>query len=496
MRSRNVVVVAAGVVLLGAVGWYVLSSRGGPDMQIETVTVDRGDIVRSIATSGTVSPLVTVEVGSQVSGTISQLFADFNSPVKADQVVAQIDPKAFEQRVTQAKADLSVAEANIDVQKANIAKTQAKLKEAERALERNQTLKEQGNVSAAALDTALATRDSAVADVATAKAQLRTAEATLVQRQAALSSAQIDLSYTKIKSPIDGIVIERTVDVGQTVAASMTTPIFFKIAQDLRNIQIEASVDEADIGNVKDGDITNFTVDAYPDRKFEGKVTQVRLAPTEEGAVVTYTVIISADNPRQLLLPGMTANVEIITGKRENVLRVRNEALRFRAPAAWTPADAPRGGGAFAPAGPRPGNGAGNANRGNAILSQLPFEITPEQRTAIQDDLRKEMQAAAAGGGFRGGDLDRDAMRKQMEQRIESVMARHLTDEQMAKFHTFQDQRSHETVTEVWVKLPGEEPQRRMARLGITDNRYTEIVGGPLKEGDTVISRVTERTDG
>jgi HlyD family secretion protein len=247
---------------------------------------------------------------------------------------------------------------------------------------------------------------------------------------------------------------------------------------------------------VKDGDITNFTVDAYPDRKFEGKVTQVRLAPTEEGAVVTYTVIISADNPRQLLLPGMTANVEIITGKRENVLRVRNEALRFRAPAAWTPADAPRGGGAFAPAGPRPGNGAGNANRGNAILSQLPFEITPEQRTAIQDDLRKEMQAAAAGGGFRGGDLDRDAMRKQMEQRIESVMARHLTDEQMAKFHTFQDQRSHETVTEVWVKLPGEEPQRRMARLGITDNRYTEIVGGPLKEGDTVISRVTERTDG
>ena len=495
MRSRNVVVGAACVVLLGAVGWYVLSSRGGPDLQIDTVTVDRGDIVRSIATSGTVSPLVTVEVGSQVSGTISQLFADYNSPVQAGQTVAQIDPKAFEQRVTQAKADLSVAEANIDVQKANIAKAQAKLKEAERALDRSQQLREQGNVSAAALDTAEATRDSALADLATAKAQLRTAEATLVQRQAALSSAQIDLGYTKIKSPIDGIVIERAVDVGQTVAAQMTTPLFFKIAQDLKNIQIEASVDEADIGNVKDGDPTTFTVDAYPDRKFQGKVTQVRLAPTEEGAVVTYTVIISADNPGQLLLPGMTANVEIVTGKRENVLRVRNEALRFRAPAAWTSADAPRGGGAFTPPGPGAGPGAGNGNRGNAILSQLPFEITPAQRTAIQEDLRSTMQAAFA-GGFRDGDMDRDAMRKQMEQRIESVMARHLTDEQMVKFRAFQEQRSHETVAEVWVKLPGEEPQRRMARLGITDNRYTEVVGGPLKEGDTLISRVTERTDG
>jgi len=501
MQSRKIAVIAACVVLLGAAGRYFMSSRGGPETQIETVTVDRGDIVRSIATSGTVSPLVTVEVGSQVSGTISNIYADYNSPVKEGQIVAQIDPQSFEQRVTQAKADLSVAEANIDVQKANIAKAEAKLKEAERALERNKKLHEQGNVSASALDTAQATYDSAVADLATAKAQLRTAEATLVQRQAALSSAEIDLGYTEIKSPIDGIVIERAVDVGQTVAAQMTTPLFFKIAQDLKKIQIEASVDEADIGNIKQGDTTSFTVDAYPDRKFEGAVTQVRLAPTEEGSVVTYTVIISADNPNQLLLPGMTANVEIVTGKRENVLRIRNEALRFRAPDDWlAAADKPQGGGLGGGFGPPRGAPGANGNRGAMILNQLPFEITDEQRKAIQEDLRKELQAAFAGnfGGPGGprGDFDRDAMRKQMEQRIDSVMSRHLNDEQLAQFRAFQEQRSRETVTQVWVKSPGEEPQHRMVRLGITDNRYTEIVGGQLKEGDTVISRVTERADG
>ena len=498
MLTRKVGLIAAGALVVAAAAWFVFSPSHGTKEDIETVTVDRGDIVRSIATSGTVSPLVTVEVGSQVSGLVSALYADFNSPVKAGQIVAQIDPKQFEQRVTQAKADLSVAEANIDVQKANITKADAKLNQLKRELDRNKKLREQGNVSISALDTAQANYDAAVADVETSKAQLRTAQATLIQRQAALSNAQIDLGYTEIKSPIDGIVIERAVDVGQTVAATMQAPVLFRIAQDLSKIQIEASVDEADIGGVKNGDVTNFTVDAYPERKFQGKVTQVRLAPEESQSVVTYTVIISADNPSQVLLPGMTANVEIITGKRSNVLRLKNEALRFRAPDSWTggeanarPAGFP-GPGGF---GPRP-NGQRPANFGGAnnMLNDLPFKLTDEQRDSIQKAMAAQFESMRGSFG-NGGSFDPQAMRAQMQQRIEDVMSRYLTDDQFKQFKEFQAERASETTTNVWVIDADGKPQREFARLGITDNRYTEIAGGPLKEGDKVVSRVTQTSE-
>ena len=321
-------------VIIGAIlvsGYlYFYQDDSEPIITIETAIVERGDINRGVATSGSVRALVTVEVGSQLSGQIVELNVDFNSAVTAGQLIARIDPKTFESRVQQSEADLKVAKATIQVKQAGITRTEANLRRAELDFNRQKTLLQKGTVSETTMDAARAEYESTKAEVEMAKAELDNARAAAKQRKAALDSAAIDLERTFIRSPIDGVVIERSVDVGQTVAASLSSPVLFKIAQDLREIQIEANVDEADIGNVKKGNSTSFTVDAYPDEEFTGSVGQVRLSPTELQNVVTYTVIITAMNPDMKLLPGMTANVEIVTGIRQNVLRVANEALRFR----------------------------------------------------------------------------------------------------------------------------------------------------------------------
>ncbi len=305
-------------------------SNGGQSPQIETTQLDTGDITRAVATSGAVRPLITVEVGSQLSGQLAEIFVDFNSEVKAGDVIALIDAKTFESRVVQNSADLKVARSNVIVQRAAIDRAKANLRKARLEYERAEPLAKAGTLSASDFDTALAGFESAKADLTMAEAQLENALANEEQRQASLESAEIDLERTKIRSPIDGVVIERAVDQGQTVAASFSAPVLFRIAQDLTKIQIEANVDEADIGNVTEGNDAAFTVDAFPDMEFSGRVEQVRLAPNETNNVVTYTVIITADNPDLKLLPGMTAIVEIITGKAENVLRVSNDALRFK----------------------------------------------------------------------------------------------------------------------------------------------------------------------
>ena len=305
------------------------NGSGSSAVRIETAEIDRGDIIRSVATSGAVRPLITVEVGSQLSGQLAEIYADFNTEVVKDQVIALIDAQTFETRVLQSQADLKVAESNIVVQQAGVTRARANLRRAQLEYERAEPLRDKGTLSASEYDTSLANFESAKADLTMAQAQLQNARSALEQRKASLESAQIDLERTKIRSPIDGVVIERAVDQGQTVAASLSSPILFQIAQDLREIQIEANVDEADIGNVRDGNQVTFSVDAYPDREFSGVVNQVRLAPVEQNNVVTYTVIITADNPELKLLPGMTAIVEIVTGTSEDVLRVANEALRF-----------------------------------------------------------------------------------------------------------------------------------------------------------------------
>ncbi|MCU0841998.1 MAG: efflux RND transporter periplasmic adaptor subunit [Thiobacillaceae bacterium] len=306
--------------------------------------VEQGTLSAAVSASGTLGALVTVQVGSQVSGQIAELQADFNTPVRRGQVIARLDPEAFETRVAQAQADLRAAESaaqvargNLVVRQTEVAKAKIALDDAARNLARKRTLVAQQFLSPAELDTAQAARDTAAeqvrlaeADVAVTRAQVGNAEAIVAQRQAALRQAQVELAHTVIRSPVDGTVIQRSVDVGQTVAASLQAPVLFTIAQDLRQMEVNIAVDEADVGRVRVGQKVRFTVDAYPGERFGGEVTQIRKAPQTVNNVVTYSVMAAAANPDGKLLPGMTANARILTEERDGVLKVPNEALRFR----------------------------------------------------------------------------------------------------------------------------------------------------------------------
>jgi len=314
----------------GWVFWHRQQENVNSAFDIQTLAVQIGEIRRLVSTSGTVKTLVTVLVSSQLSGQITELYADFNSEVKAKAVIARLDPRTYETKVHEAQAVVAVAEASVALQEASLEKAKVTLANAEREFKRNQSLQTKGSVSESLFDSTQAAYRTAQAEINMAQAQLANAKATLQQRKASLASAQIDLERTFIRSPIDGIVIERAVDVGQTVAASLSAPTLFTIAQDLRKVQINAQVDEADIGQVSLTSQVSFTVDAYPAQKFDGKIEQIRLAPTEAQSVVTYTVVIAAENPQKRLLPGMTANVEIVVAERHGVLTVPNEALRFR----------------------------------------------------------------------------------------------------------------------------------------------------------------------
>lgn len=305
------------LLLIGAGAWYWFNG-GPPPVQYKTALVDRGPITAIVTATGTVNPVVSVLVGSQVSGKIAKLFVDFNSVVTQGQPLAQIDQLPFQSRVNQARAVVKSARGNV---------AKAKNLAAQRKLERNRmaTLRKQAFVSQADLDLANTNYRDAVANVEVMQAQLD-------QAQATLASAELDLGYTTIYSPVNGIVVSRTVDIGQTVVASFQTPTLFVIAQDLMKMQVNANVSESDIGGVAEGKTASFRVDAYPKHFFDGTVTQVRNAPISVQNVVTYDVVITVDNKDLKLKPGMTANVTIVTAKKESPLRVPNGALRFRMP--------------------------------------------------------------------------------------------------------------------------------------------------------------------
>jgi HlyD family secretion protein len=432
------------VVIAGAItGGYLYTQGIGARPAFRTVAVSRGPLTAAVSATGTLNAVITVQVGSQVSGQVKELFADFNSLVKKDQVIARIDPDTFEAKVNQTKAQVDAARASVLNQQAAVEKTRADLDNARaalaaaraqtaksqvtvvdsnRTLGRNRDLRQRGLIAQADEDTAQATYDSAVAQleasraqeraqgsaVTAAEAQLRVAEAMLknavaqvAQNVAAQRQAQVDLDHTFIRAPVDGVVVGRTVDVGQTVAASLQAPTLFTIAQDLRNMQVDTNVDEADVGRVKVGQATTFTVDSFPGRTFSGEVVQIRKAPLVVQNVVTYDVVVSAKNPEQRLLPGMTANVRIIIDQKEGVLQVPNAALRFR-PAGVEATERER------PA--RPGGGPGGGARG--------------------------------GGGPAG---------------------------------------------RVWIVGPDGKPAALALQLGIGDGTYTEVVRGELKEGQLVI---------
>ena len=313
---KKFVVAALAVALVAAGGAWLYLSKNSKAPPFRTARVERGSVTQSISATGTLNAVTTVQVGSQVSGTIREIFVDFNSPVKKGQPIAQIDRSLFEAAVIQNRGGLENARANLE-------RTKATAANAERTLRRNQELIKEGFVSQADVDNSQTERDTAVAQVASAAGQVN-------QAQGALKTAETNLGYTTIYSPVDGIVVSRNVDVGQTVAASFQTPTLFTIAQDLTKMQIDTNVDEADIGKAKVGQKANFTVDAYPEKMFTGDVKQVRNAPIVTQNVVTYNVVIGVNNEDLLLKPGMTTNVSILTQTVDNVFKIPNAALRYR----------------------------------------------------------------------------------------------------------------------------------------------------------------------
>jgi HlyD family secretion protein len=344
MRSGVLRLLAAAVLAaLAAVGCSKDDKANG--LQYETAPVERADITAKVSASGTLSALVTVQVGSQVSGRILTIQADFNDRVKKGQVLATIDPQIF-------KAALEMARANKSAAEGNLVKSQVQEVDAKRQFARTNDLFDKGIATQADLDTAEATYKAATAQVVALNGQVE-------QTKAALDQAQVNLDYTTIVSPINGIVISRNVDIGQTVASALQAPTLFLIAEDLRKMQVDTSVAEADVGGLKDGMTATFTVDAFPNQRFAGAIRQIRNAATTVQNVVTYDAVIDVANPDLKFKPGMTANVTIISAHKESALRIPNAALRFRPPpgSMGKGAGEPGSGSARASAGDRPTRG-------------------------------------------------------------------------------------------------------------------------------------------
>jgi HlyD family secretion protein len=314
MKKLILIVLVLVAIGVGAGAYYI--KKGGPEPQVTTLQVTRGDVIDQVGATGTLQAVTTVQVGTQVSGIVQDLYADFNSIVKKGQVIARLDPSILQTQLETAQANLVNAQANLERQKVALEDAQTKLQRARELAARNLLPK-------ADLDTADVTAKQA-------QAQLKSTESQIVQAKAAVSKAQVDLDHTIITAPIDGIVISRNVDKGQTVASSMQAPTLFVLAADLTKMQVNANIDESDVGRMRPGQTVHFRVDAYPTEQFTGTVQQVRLNPTTVQNVVTYSTVIDVPNPDLRLKPGMTANVNIEVARRTNVLRVPNAALRFR----------------------------------------------------------------------------------------------------------------------------------------------------------------------
>ena len=348
MLRRPIPLIVAAVLLI-AVALLLRRCTSGSSVAYQTAPVTKGPITQAVTATGTLNPVQNVQVGSQVSGNIQKLFADFNTVVKAGQVIAQIDPVVFQANVNQAEGDVANARAALELARLNMARTQA----------------------------LVAKQNSAQSDLDQATAALHQAEANLKIKEGALQKTQADLDHCTITSPIDGIVISRNVDVGQTVAASLQAPVIFAIANDLSKMQIDANVAEADVGAVAVDQNVEFTVDAFPTRTFQGKVVQVRNAPITVQNVVTYDTVIGVANPEQKLKPGMTANVSIVAAHRDETLKVPNGALRFRMPD-QSPSAAPRrdpSAGGSAGGGRQPGGGKPGGNRAERRVERTVYVL-------------------------------------------------------------------------------------------------------------------------
>jgi HlyD family secretion protein len=467
-RSRLPWLVVLAIVAAAA-GYAFWSKRdAGQAPTYRFATVERGPLTATVAASGTLNPVTSVQVGTQVSGQVKELFVDFNSPVKAGQLIARIDPETFQYRVRQAEADVEAA-------RSALGRAQVSLLNARRELDRTRELVDRNFVSPAELDTKQAAFDLARADV-------RNSEAVVAQRQASLASARVDLGRTEIRAPVDGVVIKRSVDVGQTVAASLQAPELFIIARDLRDMQVETSIDEADVGRIRAGQRATFTVDAFPGRTFNGEVRQVRKSAQTVQNVVTYTVLVSAANPDGNLMPGMTANVRIVTDTRESVLKVANAALRFRPP----------GESAAAADNKAPAEKAAPAGGGQ--LQQLRERLVAELKLDEAQQARVQAIFDQARGRFASlRDLPEEAraraastVRAEIRAGVEEI----LKPEQKARYAEIVAETSGRSGQggsgRIWVLADGR-PRAIDLRTGLTDGSSTEIRGAGVEEGGQVI---------
>lgn len=532
------------LVLAGtAAAWaYAFSWNGAArnEAPYRLASLDRGPIVASVRATGTLTPVSTVLVGSQLSGLIVEILVDFNSQVKAGQVVARLFSDQIRARREGAMAEAAGARADLAVKQAQLERAQATrlranatvkdlaaqrerveatLRENRRALERQQELFRSGAGSRATLDAAqtqvdiqtaqLASSEAQAAsaqaeilgleaDIALARAQALASEAVLMQRQARLREIEIDLSNTEIRSPVDGVVVNRQIELGQTVAASLSAPTLFTVARDLREIDIYANIDEADVGRIREGQRVTFSVNAYPNRTFEGQVQLVRLGAQTVQNVVTYTAVIRVRNQDMALLPGMTANLQIVTDERRDVARIPNAALRFR-PATTTAmvAAAPTQGGEEAdPFGA--GQGAGQAQRAARVMRERIVEQvkpTPEQMAAIdaalsesRERLRAERQGASPEEMRRNAQAARRDTARRIAEALDPERRALFLQAMQALQEGARQGRARETQPgRIYVLGEDGVPRGVDVRLGVTDGAMTELAGGDIAPGAAVI---------
>ena len=502
---------------LGAGGWFGWKQFADKDeaQKFRTAKVEKGPLIATVAATGILNPVVSVSVGSQVSGQIKELFADFNSEVRKGQLIARIDPEQIEYRMRQAQADLDASrasvgtqQANVAVQRAEVARAEANLAEAKRDLERKKSLVEKNFIAASEAEKAdslfkaqLAGLDSARAQLGVADANARNSIAVVKQREAQLAQAKIDLERTAIRSPVDGIVVKRSIEPGQTVAASLQAPELFVIAQNLADMQVDSAIDESDVGRVRVGQATTFTVDSFPGRTFAGAVKQVRKAAQTVSNVVTYTVVITAANPDLTLLPGMTASVRITTDRRDSALKVANSALRFRPPGVNDDAPAATSAPVFGPAagatsGPAAGAGGppGGGGRGQltAQRERLVSELKPDasQQTSLDAIFAGMRDKFMAMRDLPEAERPKAAERNRAE--IREKITAILREDQRKRYAEIVAETAGRAPARgrVWIAGPDGKPQAVQVRLGLTDGAATELLGNDLKEGQEVLVSV------
>lgn len=500
--------VLVGLALLAGWAWH-RHSAAAADSGYRTEAVQRGDIRVAISSTGTLSAISTVTVGSQISGQVTEVLVDFNSHVRKGDVLARIDPSTYEAQLEQGNAQIASA-------RAQFAQAQATLRNAQADYARKADLGKQKLVAQSDVDLARAALDQA-------RAQVNSAQAAINQQTASLKNTQVNIDRAVIRSPVDGVVLTRSIEPGQTVAASLQAPELFTIAEDLSKMQIELAVDESDIGQVHAGEAVSFSADAFPDRQFKGVVEQVRLAATTANNVVTYPVIVTVDNGDGTLLPGLTVNADIEVSKRANVLKLANAALRFK-PSEGSPLAE------LQPVGPgqsQSGNrGVGNAGMAEDLQALAgTLGLNPEQKAAFDAGLEKMKQHQAQrsaqqgqgtqstqqqggnrlfGGGPRFGgqggapDASMQAqMRARMRDRFNqqfAAFAATLDDGQKAKWNAAMEAQLNAKRVTIY-KLANGKPEAVMVRLGSSDGSSTEVSGPNIAEGDEVITGERSATE-